>query len=348
MLQRRGTPAMSVVIDTRTVRPEERFDFWVESAHTVFFPLRCRRAGDDAQPFSGFVRRHFLGPVALTQVVTQPTTISRTRADIASHDPESIGFSYVRRGLMVFNQNGRDTRVGPGEIFINDESSPMVLRTPEDTEQLVLQAPKSLFGREAIWAEENAARIVSPALTRALLAPLITGLIDGLGAGDVHENDVAVGEGVLDLMRAACREPVTGVDAAPARTRIVQVKRYIDENIGDPSLSSEAIAAANFMSLRTLQKLFRAEGCTVSDSDPGAPPGRRTTGSPRSAPGRRAHLADRRRLGAAEPGAFQQAVPLRVRRDAARVPLPLSPASTPREIDASVQQECASRPLHGT
>ena len=256
---------MTVVIDTRTVNPQERFDFWVESAHTVFFPLRCSRVGDDALPFSGLVRRHVVGPIALTQVVTQPTTIARTRADISSHDPQSIGFSYVRRGVMVFSQNGLHTRVSPGEIFINDESAPMVLRTPEDAEQLVLQAPKALFGREAVWAQENAGKIVSPALTRALLAPLITGLIDGLAAGDVHEHDAAVGEGVLDLMRAACREPAAGVDAAPASTRIVQVKRYIDEHIGDPALSSETIAAANFMCLRTLQKLFRAEGCTATD-----------------------------------------------------------------------------------
>jgi AraC-like DNA-binding protein len=256
---------MTLVIDTRTVRPAERFDFWVEGARTIFFPLNCRRVGDDDQPFSGFVRRHVLGPIALTQVVTQPTTIARTRADISSHDPQSIGFSYVRRGSMIFSQNGRHQRVLPGEIFLNDESSPMVLRTPEDTEQLVLQAPKALFGREAVWARENGGRIVSPALTRALLAPLITGLIDGLAAGDVHDNDAAVGEGVLDLMRAACREPVIGADAAPARTRTAQVKRYIDEHIGDPSLSSCTIAAANFMSLRTLQKLFRADGCTVTD-----------------------------------------------------------------------------------
>jgi hypothetical protein len=57
---------MTVVIDTRTVNPEERFDFWVEGARSVFFPLRCSRAGDDVAPFSGLVRRHFLGPIALT------------------------------------------------------------------------------------------------------------------------------------------------------------------------------------------------------------------------------------------------------------------------------------------
>jgi AraC-like DNA-binding protein len=265
--RRVGHSAMTVVIDTRSVNPEERFDFWVEGARSVFFPLRLSRVGDDIQPFSGFVRRHSLGPIALTQVVTQPTTIARTRADIISHDPQSIGFCYVRRGSMVFSQNGRDTLVLPGEIFVNDESSPMVLRTPEDTEQLVVQAPKALFGREALWAAENAGRIMSPALTRALLAPMITGLIDGLAAGDVNEDHAELGEAVLDLIRAACREPGsgTGTSAAPARTRTMQVKRYIDEHIGDPSLTSERIAAANFMSLRTLQRLFQAEGVTLTD-----------------------------------------------------------------------------------
>ena len=48
-------------------------------------------------------------------------------------------------------------------------------------------------------------------------------------------------------MRAACRDRV-GVDAAPASARMVGLERYIDEHIGDPSLSPATIAAANFMS----------------------------------------------------------------------------------------------------
>jgi AraC-like DNA-binding protein len=256
---------MTVVLDTRTVDPRERFDFWVEGAQSIFFPLGCRRIGDDAAPFSGFIRRHQLGPVVLTQVVTEPTSISRTRAHVLAHDPQSIAFSYVRRGLMVFSQNGRQTRVAPGEIFVNDESSPMELRTPQHTEQLVLQAPKGMFGEEAEWVRANAGRIVSPALTRALLAPIITGLADGLVAGDVHDGDATLGEGVLDLMRAACREPGTVVAAAPTNMRVLEIKRYVDQHIGDPALSPDAIAAAHFMSVRTLQKLFRAEGRTVSE-----------------------------------------------------------------------------------
>ncbi len=253
---------MAVVIDTRTVEPSERFDFWIEGAHAVFFPLRFRRAPEDLRPFGGLVRQYLLGPLALTQVVTQPTTISRTRTEISSFDPRSIQLCFLRRGSMVGSQGGRDTTLSPGDIFIHDISAPSVLRSRQDTELLVLEAPKALLGREAVWAAENAGRTVSPAFSRALLAPVIRNLTDGLVAGDVTEDDAAVGEGVLDLMRAACRDRV-GVDAAPASARMVGLKRYIDEHIGDPSLSPATIAAANFMSLRTLQNLFRAEGLTV-------------------------------------------------------------------------------------
>jgi hypothetical protein len=149
---------VTVVIDTRTVEPSERFDFWIEGAHAVFFPLRFRRAPDDLRPFGGLVRQYLLGPLALTQVVTQPTTISRTRAEISSFDPRSIQLCYLRRGSMVGSQGGRDTTLSPGDIFIHDISAPSVLRSRQDTELLVLEAPKALLGREAVWAAENAGR----------------------------------------------------------------------------------------------------------------------------------------------------------------------------------------------
>jgi hypothetical protein len=169
---------VTVVIDTRTVEPSERFDFWIEGAHAVFFPLRFRRAPDDLRPFGGLVRQYLLGPLALTQVVTQPTTISRTRAEISSFDPRSIQLCYLRRGSMVGSQGGRDTTLSPGDIFIHDISAPSVLRSRQDTELLVLEAPKALLGREAVWAAENAGRTVSPAFSRALLAPVIGNLTE--------------------------------------------------------------------------------------------------------------------------------------------------------------------------
>jgi AraC-like DNA-binding protein len=143
-----------------------------------------------------------------------------------------------------------------------------LIRLEEDIELIVLEAPKSLLGTEGQWAERNSAQTLPADLTRALVAPFMGALADGLAAGQIREDDVAVGEGALNIMRAACREP-GGDEAvrydATSSVRMMQIKQYIDERIGEPTLRPETVAAAHFMSTRALQKMFQAEGLTVTD-----------------------------------------------------------------------------------
>ena len=67
-------------------------------------------------------------------------------------------------------------------------------------------------------------------------------------------------------MRTLC---ATSEDAAPrvrhgASALRARVKVYIDEHLHDPALSPAVIAGAHCISTRYLQKLFKAEGLTVS------------------------------------------------------------------------------------
>jgi AraC-like DNA-binding protein len=43
------------------------------------------------------------------------------------------------------------------------------------------------------------------------------------------------------------------------------VKGHIEERLADPDLRPDAIAAAHYVSTRRLQKLFKADGVTVTD-----------------------------------------------------------------------------------
>ena len=45
---------------------------------------------------------------------------------------------------------------------------------------------------------------------------------------------------------------------------LLRVQTYIDQRLNDPSLDPAAVAAAHHMSVRYLQKLFQAQGTTVS------------------------------------------------------------------------------------
>lgn len=59
---------MSRVVDTETVRPEDRFDFWVEAILRTCFPLTLERRVDPVRPFHGLVRQYFLGPLTISRV----------------------------------------------------------------------------------------------------------------------------------------------------------------------------------------------------------------------------------------------------------------------------------------
>jgi AraC-like DNA-binding protein len=55
----------------------------------------------------------------------------------------------------------------------------------------------------------------------------------------------------------------------PAETRrralLERIRAFIERSLGDPHLSPASIAAAHFISLRTLHKLFETQQTTVAD-----------------------------------------------------------------------------------
>ena len=54
-------------------------------------------------------------------------------------------------------------------------------------------------------------------------------------------------------------------DQAVRRARLRSVKAWLEEHLGDPGLTLEAIAKGNGVSLRYLHALFRLEGTSVSN-----------------------------------------------------------------------------------
>jgi hypothetical protein len=74
---------------------------------------------------------------------------------------------------------------------------------------------------------------------------------------------------VLDLFAAAFSEQLDCESSVRPETRryalILQIKAFIDARLDDPELTTATIAAAHYISPRYLQKLFEAEGSTVTD-----------------------------------------------------------------------------------
>jgi AraC-like DNA-binding protein len=255
---------MAILLDTETVAPHERFDFWIESSHKVFYPATFHEVAD--QRFNGYVNQFLLGPMSVTRVTSTPTFVERTRRDIAAHDPDLVHLSVQLSGSCIFKQGGTESIVTAGEMVLLDTSRPLAVITPAPYDLVVLECSRLLLGVHG--AQLRTAEPLKGEVARTLVSPFVTRLAQGLADGTVSETDTDLGESALYLMRALCTD---GEDAREGGRRqapdtlLARLKVYIDEHLGDPDLRPDTIAAAHYISTRYLQKLFKAEGLTVTD-----------------------------------------------------------------------------------
>ncbi|GAA3126831.1 helix-turn-helix domain-containing protein [Streptosporangium carneum] len=79
--------------------------------------------------------------------------------------------------------------------------------------------------------------------------------------------DTATLERLRDVVSDTLRDAVTDVvsaTAGPCDGLLPRIRAYIDDNLGDPGLSPETVAAAHHISTRYLYKLFARQGISVA------------------------------------------------------------------------------------
>ncbi len=308
---------MSLVFDTGSMAPEERFEGWQEAAARCFFPMAIRRA---TEPFSGRIVGHALPSIDVVRVTATPNDCLRTPGGIAARDPEQLQLHVLRRGRCEISQDDRRDVLTEGSLTTLDSSRPWAIRAVEPFELLVLAVPKVLlrpFG-DAL-AAGTARAIPGDAGLGSLIVPFALGLADRLEDGSIGDGRDELGETLIGLMRALA---VDGGErrAAPAPALLMRVKAHIERHLGDPALRPGSIAAAHFITTRYLHRLFEAEGCTVSDWIPPRTPGALPARPGRSRPRGGHDPRHRDALGHAGRRALQPHVPGGARHEPAGVP----------------------------
>jgi AraC-like DNA-binding protein len=89
---------------------------------------------------------------------------------------------------------------------------------------------------------------------------------DALDQPAVNHGDLA--DAVIALVRAVHSQDAGEADAgraAPGLVLLEQAKAYVEAHLGDPQLGPEALGRAHHVSTRYLQKLFAADGATITE-----------------------------------------------------------------------------------
>ncbi|MFF3906049.1 helix-turn-helix domain-containing protein [Streptomyces sp. NPDC001848] len=257
---------MSVTLSTTSLSSADRTELWHEAVSQAFIPLDVHLLEKDPSP--GRIVSHQLGAVQVSHVQAGPQTVTRSRRLIARDDKEFLILTFQRTGTAIKEQDGRQALIGPGEFSISDSSRSFRKNVQSEFRFTSFQFPR----KDLRVRDEDVQALTATAFSgRAGSAALVATYFGRIAREAASFDDffgrqlVTVGLDLLALFINERRGHFTAKAQETTAVTIVRVKDHILRNLSDPDLSPTTIAAAHYMSVRYLHKLFQSEGTTVGE-----------------------------------------------------------------------------------
>ncbi|MFI2123729.1 helix-turn-helix domain-containing protein [Streptomyces sp. NPDC020299] len=256
---------MTKTLSTAPLAASEREECWHDVVSRTFIPLDVALL--EREPSPGTIVSERLGAVQVAHVQAGPQAVTRSRRLIARDGREYLTLSIQQRGTALKEQDGRESLMGPGDFSLSDSSRPFRKRLEGEFSFVAFHFPRQeLHVRDDDLREMTATAFTGDTGTAALVSAYFTRMArEAAGFDDAVRRRVAAT--ALDLLtlliderrgHAGSRAPET------AAATLVRVKDHIMRHLADPGLSPATIAAAHFMSVRRLHKLFEQDGATVA------------------------------------------------------------------------------------
>ena len=232
---------MTSVLDTRSVPPAERREYWSAGIAERFFPMQVESVG--AASFEARLAGGQMGPVGVQSIQGLAHRVARTQRMIATADPECILLYLMTKGAIHIEQDDRSCALRPGDIACQDTSRPSTFEGREGFEVLVFSIPKWFIGaqaegiarRSATLVDSGQGRLTGPAIP--FLAQLARTTTSG---GGLSGRD---GEGAAEMMLPLLRSMYGAQEIADPRSRpealLARMRRYVMEHLHDPELGPE-------------------------------------------------------------------------------------------------------------
>lgn len=259
---------MNQLLSTDAVARDQRLAYWTDLICKVYVQLECDPVRpDDIGRFKGSIRQHALPGLDLSVVRTGAQKVMRTSGHIARSGDDCFIVSIQAQGRGVVRQDGRDAVLSAGDFALYDSTRPYQLLFDDSFEQIVLKLPRERLRSELRGTEALTATTVSG---KQGAGHLLLGMIRMLQVDiDMLQpaSALAVANGVQSIL-------VAGLQTLPAARapslsnltayHLARVKRRIDEQLADPSLSVGSLAASLGMSASHIHRVFKSEPLTPS------------------------------------------------------------------------------------
>lgn len=256
---------MDLVFSTESLAREKRYAAWRDAICDVYVHVDVN--AEDKSNYDGFIREVQFGSVVLTDILLSRQQISRRPSHLSKLDKDCYYVQLIQSGNINVLQDGTtlSTNAGLGALFCASE--PYQLQCLGKVRSYYLELPRKEFASR--FAKDRIPISTTMSTGRGLgrIATEFCATLASEGSSLDVSARARLGEELMDVLALAFdstqhEEPLA--DQVVQRARLRSVKAWIQEHLGDPGLTLEAIAKANDISLRYLHALFRLEGTSVS------------------------------------------------------------------------------------
>ena len=250
---------------TSGVPVRQRLEYWNEVVCRTFTQLSV----DPLTPqFDAEMYRANVGDMRMALAVSSGSRVGRSSGQVAlSRDAFYMLHVHVA-GTSHNRQDGREIVLGEGDFALFDSTRPYQIGFSESTSILVLRIPQAVL-RRVIASPESVTMLPMHGGTGAnrLASRFIRDVWESLSGDMPAEESARLCRPMLDVLaNAYAAVPAARTDGASMAGALrVQIRRFIEERLGDPELGVRTIAAAFGISARYVHMLFKGDGGTISD-----------------------------------------------------------------------------------
>jgi AraC-like DNA-binding protein len=263
---------VSIVIRTDEVSPADRIAFVQDLTASTWVPMECD-AGNRAANYWGEFRASGLGAMQVVVMDVMPITVRRTEKLISQADPDMLKMLLAcDGGSSVVGQGGQQARLSTAEFAIYDTRRPYEvycgIGQDRPVRLLTFMFPPSLLPLPRSELRRlTAVRIPATTGLGDLTSQFLLQLgrnVDHYSPAEAARLSTAALEVLATRLARETDAREWGTPESRRHALLTTVQAFINQHLGDATLSPAGVAAAHHISLRSLHQLFHGEGLTVA------------------------------------------------------------------------------------
>ena len=208
----------------------------------------------DKQTYQAVAEVAALGPLTVARVDSNAAVVARKTEP--SHDTcKRYSIIVVIGGEVMLSHRLGMSELKTGDFILMDNTRPRTMFVYQQISLLIISIPETVLRRFIPLPEEiEAQKMTAPGSQEPFYQPLLT-LWEAVKKSQLQEFAPTLSDKLLNTISGLYSAHGTYRGGRAAR-RVIQVKKLIEEQLGNPELTVESLAASLAVSSRYLRDLF--------------------------------------------------------------------------------------------